>query len=536
MNNENGNMAEQSVTAIAKSAGKLKAVELRKRGDVIDVIKTRSSEENAVNWQDFAIKCGLSIEPLAEGQVLEQNPSVVGYDSAGTAFSRVNIPAVEEKEIESMVQLQAESRLPLPADQMELAWRADKAKDGQLAITIAAARRQQVQHFINKIISFRPVNIFLDCEGIVKIWKEIFSGSEENAVIINADARNTQICLVRKGKLINAVALDIGIDDFAEAEADEHTENIERFVQDTRSVVDLFGIEKSERLPVYVLSDGSVTYSDLVSSLKEAGLSASLAKPETGRFSAKSKLSAKEIFEYRLQIGLALMVIDASGSELNLFKRLYKPFGDEEKTHWLYSPKIAGAIAIVTLILFLGVSYAIDAAKPRAVNKAVKTHGLELEKLVDEQEVLTAVQMRRPDLLQLLNSLTMKEDDSTNRGRRGGSRALSTIQLESFDYKRGKKITVTGTAADNVALYDFETQLTKNPKINDVVWTPTQNRSLTRSTAATPTRTLPTRTAGNSTRSGTTSRNSSAMNRFGPGSVRFSMEFHYGNFTRSATR
>ena len=70
--------------------------------------------------------------------------------------------------------MQAESRLPLPADQMELAWRTDKTKGDQLEITIAAARRQQVQNFVNKIVSFKPTNIYLDCEGIVKIWKEIF--------------------------------------------------------------------------------------------------------------------------------------------------------------------------------------------------------------------------------------------------------------------------------------------------------------------------------------------------------------------------
>ncbi|MEJ2647267.1 MAG: hypothetical protein P8016_02510, partial [Sedimentisphaerales bacterium] len=135
MINENGNIEEQSVIAIAKSAGRLKAVELRKRGNLIEVARTKSSEENVINWQDFAVKCGLSIEPLTEGEISEQELSVVGYDSAGTAFSRVNIPPVDDKEIESMVRLQAESRLPLPADQMELAWRADKGKEGQLAIT-----------------------------------------------------------------------------------------------------------------------------------------------------------------------------------------------------------------------------------------------------------------------------------------------------------------------------------------------------------------------------------------------------------------
>jgi hypothetical protein len=535
MNNENVNLTEQPVIAIAKSGSRLKAVELHMRGSAIEITRTKSSEENVNNWQDFAVKCDLSIEPVTE-EVMNQKSVVVGYDSAGTAFSRVNIPAVDDKEIDSMVQLQAESRLPLPADQMELAWRADKGKDGQLAITIAAARRQQVQHFINKIISFKPVNIFLDCEGIVKIWKEIFSGNEKNAVIINADDRNTQICLVQKGQLINAVALDMGVEDFTGSEVEIQTENIERFVQDTRSVVDLFGVEKSEKLPVYVLSDGSATYSDLASSLKDADLNAAIARPDINKFSAKSRLSLKEIFEYKLQIGLALMVIDANDNELNLFKNLYKPFGEEKQKHWLYSPKIAGAIAAATLILFLGVSYAIDLAKPESMKKTIEAAGQNLTTLVERQNVLTAIERKRPDLLKIISYLTMNEDESAaDRGGRGGPMNRGRIQLDSFDYKRGKKITITGTASDNETLYNFEDQLKKKPGITDVTWTPTQNRSSTRTTSgSTPARSnLPTRTAGTNPRGAISTRGPSGMSGFGPESVKFSMEFHYGSFTKS---
>lgn len=534
MNNENEMIMEQTVTAIAKSGGRLKGVELRKLNGIIEVAGTKSGEENVTNWQDFAVKCGLSIEPVTTEEPVSQRPSVVGYDSAGTAFSRVNIPAVDDKEIESMVRLQAESRLPLPADQMELAWRADKAKEGQLAITIAAARRQQVQNFINKVISFRPVNIYLDCEGIVKVWKEVFSGNEQNAVLINADTRNTQICLVQKGQLINAVALDMGIEDFSDNEAEETSEHIERFVQDTRSVVDLFGVERSEKLPVIVLSEGSATYTNLVASLEDAGLSAKIAKPDINKFSAKSKLDMKEIFEYRLQIGLAIMFIDANGNELNLFKNTYKPFGEEKEKHWLYSPKIAGAIAAVTLILFLGVCYALDVSKPGLIQKTEEKTGSKIQTLVERQDVLNAVERQRIDLLKLINSLTLKQDESTTvSGGRGGFTNQGRIQLESFDFKRGKKITITGTASNSETLYNFEIQLNKTPLISEVTWTPTANRTTTRTTTVTGTRNGSANTRGAMTRS---MGGSGGMSDMGPESVKFTMDFHYGTFTRSLTR
>lgn len=542
MNNENENMSEQTVTAIAKSGSKLKAVELCKRGGTIEVTKTKSSEENVINWQDFAVKCGLSIVPVTQEDAESRKAVVVGYDSAGTAFSRVNIPAMEDKELEAMVQLQAESRLPLPADQMELAWRADPQKDGQLAIIIAAARRQQIQSFVDKIISFKPMNIFLDCEGIVKVWKSIFSGSEQTSVIINADARNTQICLVNKGQLINAVALDMGIDDFAQAEAEQHTENIERFVQDTRSIVDLFGIDKSEKMRVFVLSDGSSTYNDLASSLKDAGLNAAIAKPDINKFNTKSGLTAKDIFEYRLQIGLALMVIDAAGNELNLFRNLYKPFGEEKQTHWLYSLKITGSIAAAVLILFLGVCYAIDATKPGKINDIITKSGTDVTGLVEQQKLLKAIEQQRPDLLKLISELTLNRNESLAPGTRGMTNN-GRIQLDSLDFKKGKKVTITGQASDNETLYDFENRLNETPGISAVEWTPSTQRSSSaasgRTTANTRTSTN-TRTSSATARTGTSVRTSNGsngrggMSGFNDGSIRFSMEFSYMNFSGNA--
>ncbi len=532
MSNENENMTEQTITAIAKSGSRLKAVELYKRGGIIEVTKTKSSEENVINWQDFAVKCGLSIEPITDEETERPKPVAVGYDSAGTAFSRVNIPAVEDKELESMVQLQAESRLPLPADQMELAWRADPEKEGQLAITIAAARRQQVQNFIDKIISFRPSKILLDCEGIVKIWKELFSGNEKNAVIINADSRSTQICLVKKGQLINAVAMDMGIDDLVETQAGEQTENIERFVQDTISVVDLFGIEKFEKLQVFVLSEGSATYTDLASSLKDAGLNATVARPDISKISTTSKLSVKEVFDYRLQIGLALMIIESTGDELNLFKNLYKPYGEEKQKHWLYSPKIAGAIAVVTLILFLGVCYAIDVIKPDAIQKKIDATGQNLTALVEQENVLKAIENRRPDLLNLISDLTFNNNEPATGNGRTGSANSGRIQLESFDYKRDKKISITGQASNNETLYNFEEQLEKKPEISNVEWQPTQNRSSSsRSNTSTASRAGTTNTRSNTNNN----RGMTGMGGLGSESIKFTMDFHYLNFTGGKT-
>ena len=120
--NSNSKDIEQSVIAILKTDNKLKAVELLKLNGTFKILWAKSSKENDLDWRVFAAQCGLPAKIMPQEQIIDEKNVVVGYDSTGTAFYRVNVPAVEEKEIASIVSLQAESRFPLPAEQPFVRW------------------------------------------------------------------------------------------------------------------------------------------------------------------------------------------------------------------------------------------------------------------------------------------------------------------------------------------------------------------------------------------------------------------------------
>src|SRR4030043_1613753 len=164
-----------------------------------------------------------------------------------------------------------------------------------MGVTIAVARKEQLRKFVANVRCFKPAKILLNCEGIVKIWEVFFSGNKDNAVVLSTGSHNTQVCLVREGRLSNAVVLDIGIEDFTAEVTDEQTEATERFAQDMRSVLDLFGCSNQEELPVFVLSDGGASYVSIVSSLRLAGLNARVAAPALNGLMAKSELSDEDI-------------------------------------------------------------------------------------------------------------------------------------------------------------------------------------------------------------------------------------------------
>jgi len=454
-----------SAIAIAQDESQLKAVELGKQGGAFEVLWTKSSEVGRTDRCLFAAECGVDVKPQGQTKTDDAKIVVVGFDSAGVAFYRIGVPAAKEEEIAAMVRLQAEARLPLPAEQMELAWRAGKGQDGQMAVTVAAARREYLQGFVDNVRSFGPAKILLDSEGIVKVWRAFFSGSEKNAVVVSIGSRNTQVCLAENGKLINAVSLDTGIKDFsavpeapvAEQGLAQQAETAERFAQDMRSVLELFGYAEPAQLPVFVLSDGNGAIESIVSCLESAGLNVAAALPEINKLKAQMELGAEDVYEYRVPIGLALIALEAHAEELNIFERLYNPAGERKKKHWLYSPKAACAIAAVMLSALVIVSYAVDVAGRDAIEKRLKASASEINvnQLMLRQKLIKTVARERPDLLQLLNEINTLDS--------GG------IMLDSFDFKKGRPVTISGQAPGTDQLYKFQAALMSKKGITRVI-------------------------------------------------------------------
>jgi len=447
----------RSAIAIAQVDGKLKAVQITKQGEAFEVLWAKSSKGGDVDWSRFASECGLSFGPAEQTKVDGDKTVVVGFGSAGVAFYHLDLPAAKEEEIAAMVRLQAETLLPLPVKQMELTWRTQRVQGGKVAITITAARREYLQQFVKNVRSLEPAEILLDCEAIVKAWKEFFHGDEKDAVIISLAARSTQVCLAEAERLSNAVVLDMGTEDFLETANDlldsshkgepEQTETTERFIQDIKSALESFGHTESTELPVFVLSDGSRAIEGIVSCLKSAGLNARAALPEIEKIKAQREFGPVQLYEYRVPIGLALMAVEIPTEGLNLFERLYRPAGKEQKSPALYSPKIAGTFAVVMLALFVIVSYAVDIVSPNAIQKRLTTAdaSTDIDLLMQRQKLIKTVALERPNLLELLNLVTESGD--------------SGIKLDSFYFKKGQLVSISGQAQNSDQLYKFQETL-----------------------------------------------------------------------------
>jgi hypothetical protein len=152
------------------------------------------------------------------------------------------------------------------------------------------------------------------------------------------------------------------------------------------------------------------------------------------------------------------MALEGDADQLNIFEHVYSPTGKEEKKHWLYSPKVACAIASVMLLLLAIVSYAIDVRSPKSITKRVEASisdsKMDMDQLVERQRLIRAVARERPDMLALLKLIN-------GSGEKG-------VVLNSVIFKKAQKVTITGQVQNPDQMYKFQESLGENKDIDDV--------------------------------------------------------------------
>src|SRR4030042_6925248 len=151
-----------SAIAMTQDENRIKAVEIAKLADSFEICWAKSSQDGDANWRLFAADCGLSLGLADKRETCNDKITVVGFGAEGVAFYHLGLPAVKEDEIKSMVRMQAETLLPVPAEQMEVTWRVGRANNGQVAVTIAASRKEYLKNFIENVRGINPAKILLD--------------------------------------------------------------------------------------------------------------------------------------------------------------------------------------------------------------------------------------------------------------------------------------------------------------------------------------------------------------------------------------
>ncbi len=477
------------VIAAAKDDARFKAVEVRKQDGGFEVLWAKSLPADQT-WTAFAAACGFPTGRDAHDKTPRRHvASVVGLDSTGVAFYRVTAPAVESQEMASIVRMQTEALLPLPSDQIEVAWRSLPGTNGNVEISIAAARREYLQKFSGSVRDFRPGRILLSCEGVAKAWQHLFSERQARALLVSVTAENTQVCAVQNGVVTQAAVLATGIADLehcglesesGDAALDQtsganpqsaimsppaltggrNPKLLEQFAQDMRTVLGSFGWDESMNWPLLVLSDGGKRVGRIVELLNAAGLPVKASVPEPRNLKLPAGIKVEDIYDYRTPLGLSLIALEKPAGALNLFERIAEQEEQEKLTSAWRSVILAGAVAAAVLIALLVTVYWTDVAAAKRWTEVVSRP--EFDAARQHQALLKTVARYRPDMLELLATISAGKSDG--------------IVLDTLHFKKGQTVTITGTAGNTEQMWAYEKSLREQKDLtNVVIMNPTQD-------------------------------------------------------------
>ena len=445
------------IAAVCDDTG-FRAVALHKQNDSVEIHWAKRMASEGGSWEAFAAECGLASGPQAGQSGGASHPAVaVGLDSTAVAFYRINAPNVGREETGAIVRMQAESLLPLPPSQIEVAWRTTPSTNGNVDVTIAAARRDYLRRFAAEARPFRPRTILPACEGTARTWHDLFSERERQALIISIGVRNTQICVVLNGYVTNAAVLDVGMDDLAVVDGEsppptEAPEVIERFAQDIRTVLESFHWSKSVSWPMLVLSDGSDRIDRVVAALNAADLDVKASLPKPQALGMPVGLDSSDLYEYRAPLGLGLMLLDGPAETLDLFARMNEAEQEEKAKSAWYSTTLAAIVAVVMLVVLLATWCVGDVISERRLTALVAQP--EFEQARERQTLLKTVARNRPDLLGLLTDVNAGENNG--------------IVLDTLHFKKGQMVTLMGRADNMEQMWTFQKNLLGNKSIKDV--------------------------------------------------------------------
>ena len=415
----------KTVTAITNGMGEFQAVQMRRSDSGYELLSVHNDSSR--------------LEP--------SDVTVGGFDSGRAAFYRIEVPGVKSEQMDSLVRMQAEAMLPLPIEQMELAWRSHRIGEGKAEVTIAAARLNQLERYQREMEAYRPQRIYLSGEAVVRVWRELFGGGEEPSVVLYVGPQNTHMCLSKGGRLIHALSSDIGQAELLREGADEAS--LQRLIQDVRHGLDLFGGQVKGK-GLELLCPEGVSLEPMGARLGRMGVEVRSRQADKGRLKLSESVASEEMYGYLVPIGLGMMALKEDGEELDLFARWLNAAKEGKTKRRLPSLKVTGPLAAIMLIGFCIVYGTIITARleGRLESLQIADPNINVVELEREQAIKKYIAPQRVDLLDLLQTIT--------------DCGPKDVMMDGIHYQKGQPVSITAHTKNQDKIFDFREALQKH--------------------------------------------------------------------------
>ena len=438
-----------AISAAGDGGGKHRAVMLKGVRGGYELLWHRSANAEEMGNMAF-VKEVMASAKTTDAEV----GATVVLESGGVIFYQIEIPDVEDGQVEAIVEMQIETMLPVARDEIQLASRTDRSSGGRRKVTAAIARNEKLKAVVPIAKRSQASMVILDCEGVVRAWKELFGGGDGKTVLVNIGEASSQVILADGGRLTCATAIDLGSADLLDSE--KFSATAELFGRDLAEAIELFGMSNRSDVEIFVLSDKAERYERLILSLAELGVVAKAAIADPKLLGRQCELGAAEVHEYCDVIGAGMLGLQPNGDELNLLGKLYRPVGTESESAGQISLRRPCIITAVMIVLFLFVCYAIDKAMLSNLKGNLYSSEIEINAgaIIEKENVRKLIASERPDVLDLMTKVNSSGPEG--------------LMLDSFKFQKKQPVTISGRGKSYDQLYEFQKNLMAKSGISEV--------------------------------------------------------------------
>lgn len=415
--------SEYSTNSIAafslQSSGSIRTVELKRIRDGFKVLSARTIE---IDGRDEFI-----LKPTVAKTASRRDDKVMGIDCSGIAFYCLQIPPVNDGRAASIVEMQMETILPLPPDQMQVDWQGGDIKNGKRIVTVAVAKKQQLRKYVELASDYDVSKIILNRQGLVKAFNRLYECPDSGFVIANVRCSDTQLLLSENGRLVHAITLDIGSDEISGGK-DFASSDCLLFVHDLTSAMELFAEKTSDTLPILVLTPDMSLTNDVMFVCVQAGIDTREAVYIGTCLKGDDVFSAGKPGEYLEAVGIAMLAIENDASELNLFRGIYERQTEQKKKGPWRGLIFSSVVCVAMLLLTLFVCTKTNAGY------LARYDNDDVRQLIKMQKARKYIAGQRPDILDLLMEIS-----------KGAPKGMMT---DSFSFKKGQPVIISGKASN----------------------------------------------------------------------------------------
>lgn len=393
---------------------------------------------------------GISKESFEDGCV----EAAAGVIDSEIIYYGFDLPDVGRDELEKLVGGQVEGLSPLPMEQVGWSWRLGSSSENQRHIEAAVVRKKSLESAVGPTETIKGVPGQAEATvmalpvaaGLVRGLRACFADFAERSAVLRLRDGECVLACAEGASLCRAWVLEIsGADGWAG-----------HLARDAMACLE--SSQGQVRPEVYAVCRDKGVAAAVCEGFAEMGVEANAIEPDEAKLTVLGVAEAKDVYDNVEVIGLAFGAMEKA-VEFD-FCRLPKK---SHKQAALSGRRLVGAAAAalaaaLCCVLALGWFSRKELAAVREVLSR-EYQGVSGSAVLERAGLRESIARQRPEMLEVLGAI--------------GSSVPEGMLIDSFVFKKGQPVRITGRARDFEAVYGFQKKLDGRSGISQVrLWEP----------------------------------------------------------------